>query len=191
MPRQSMHQGLLDQLDAASLQVAMARIEHARHDTDDSSSGSNSTLIPSPMIISPISSISSDSETSDKSSDSSGTDFYDIDLCYLCLFEEITVLRDEVERARVLHRPDEPPMCAPQIQLLPHFAVHCLDLFHQKLRIHPEVFDNILDCISDSPVFCHIPYSGPYFPSLLSPSFPLCMLYFSRISPATSIHHLT
>jgi hypothetical protein len=38
---------------------------------------------------------------------------------------------------------------------------------------------------------CHIPYPGPYFPSLLSPSFPLCMLYFSRISPATSVHHLT
>ncbi|KAG2741593.1 hypothetical protein P692DRAFT_20880022 [Suillus brevipes Sb2] len=38
---------------------------------------------------------------------------------------------------------------------------------------------------------CHIPYSGPYFPSLLSPSFPLCLLYFSRISPATSVHHPT
>jgi hypothetical protein len=38
---------------------------------------------------------------------------------------------------------------------------------------------------------CHIPYSGPYFPSLLSLSFPLCMLYFSRISPATSVHHPT
>jgi hypothetical protein len=38
---------------------------------------------------------------------------------------------------------------------------------------------------------CHIPYSRPYFPSLLSPSFPLCMLYFSRISPATSVHHPT
>lgn len=154
MPRQSMRQGLLDQLDAASLQVAMARIEHARHDTDDFSSGSDSmSSIPSPMIISPISPISSDSETSDKSSDSSGADFYDIDLRYLRLFEEITVLRDEVERARVLHRPDEPPMRAPQIQLLPHFAVHRPDLFRQKLRVHPEVFDDILDCISDHPIF--------------------------------------
>jgi hypothetical protein len=39
--------------------------------------------------------------------------------------------------------------------------------------------------------YCHIPYSGPCFPSLLLPSFPLCMLYFSRISPATSVHHPT
>ncbi|KAG2750292.1 hypothetical protein P692DRAFT_20873234 [Suillus brevipes Sb2] len=38
---------------------------------------------------------------------------------------------------------------------------------------------------------CHIPYSGPYFPALLSPSFPLCMLHLSRISPATSVHHPT
>src|SRR6202051_5384147 len=38
---------------------------------------------------------------------------------------------------------------------------------------------------------CHIPYSGPHFPSLLSPSFPLHMLYFSRISPTTSVHHPT
>jgi hypothetical protein len=38
---------------------------------------------------------------------------------------------------------------------------------------------------------CHIPYSGPHFPSLLSPSFPLRMLYFSRISPTTSVHHPT
>ncbi|KIK97740.1 hypothetical protein PAXRUDRAFT_135671, partial [Paxillus rubicundulus Ve08.2h10] len=53
----------------------------------------------------------------------------------------------------VLERPAEPPMHAPQLQLLAHFGDHCLELFQKKLRIHPLIFDDILDQISDHLIF--------------------------------------
>ncbi|KIJ64804.1 hypothetical protein HYDPIDRAFT_55386, partial [Hydnomerulius pinastri MD-312] len=62
-------------------------------------------------------------------------------------------LRDEVERARVLERPAEPPMRAPQLHLLEHWAEHRPELFRKKLRVHPLIFDDILDQISDHPIF--------------------------------------
>ncbi|KIO01527.1 hypothetical protein M404DRAFT_149663 [Pisolithus tinctorius Marx 270] len=44
-------------------------------------------------------------------------------------------------------------MHAPQIQLLPHFADHCLELFHKILHVDPNTFDFILDQISNHPIF--------------------------------------
>lgn len=62
-------------------------------------------------------------------------------------------LHDEVERTQVLYHPDEPLMYIQQIQRLPHFAAHHPDLFHQKLHIYPDIFNNILDCINENPIF--------------------------------------
>ncbi|KIK15951.1 hypothetical protein PISMIDRAFT_36126, partial [Pisolithus microcarpus 441] len=42
---------------------------------------------------------------------------------------------------------------ASQLPLLSHFAEHHPSLFRKKLRVNPEVFDNILDQISSHPVF--------------------------------------
>ncbi|KIO11382.1 hypothetical protein M404DRAFT_127507 [Pisolithus tinctorius Marx 270] len=42
---------------------------------------------------------------------------------------------------------------APQLHLLEHFAEHRPDLFRKKLRVNPEIFDDILDQISHHPVF--------------------------------------
>ncbi|KIK80353.1 hypothetical protein PAXRUDRAFT_158909, partial [Paxillus rubicundulus Ve08.2h10] len=75
------------------------------------------------------------------------------DACYVCLLGAIQALCDEVERARVLERPAEPPMCVPQLQLLAHFADHHPELFQKKLHVHLFIFDDILDQISDHPIF--------------------------------------
>ncbi|KAG2742977.1 hypothetical protein P692DRAFT_20747942 [Suillus brevipes Sb2] len=79
------------------------------------------------------------------------------------LLGSLSTLRDEVEMARVLHRPDEPPMRAPQIQLLDHFTSHRPHLFQKKLRVSPEIFDNILNEISDDPIF-HNQSNNPQLP---------------------------
>ena len=42
---------------------------------------------------------------------------------------------------------------APQLHLLVHFGEHRPHLFWQKLRVEPEIFDDILDLISDHPIF--------------------------------------
>jgi len=72
---------------------------------------------------------------------------------YARIIGSLTALQDEVQMACVLHIPDEPPMRAPQIQLLDHFAIHRPQLFRMKLRINPDIFDDILNQISDDPVF--------------------------------------
>lgn len=69
------------------------------------------------MIKSPILPISLNLETSDKSSDSLDVNFYNINPHYLHLSEEIIVLCDEVERARVHHHSDEPHVCPTDLTL--------------------------------------------------------------------------
>ncbi|KAG2059183.1 hypothetical protein BDR06DRAFT_1072085 [Suillus hirtellus] len=60
---------------------------------------------------------------------------------------------DEVERARVLHRPSEPIPQASQLHLLVHFGQHCPHLFRCKLHVDPKIFDDILNLISGHPIF--------------------------------------
>jgi hypothetical protein len=90
--------------------------------------------------------------TSDSSGDSSISSD-DIPLPYDRLLHTILALRDEVKRARVLHKPDEPPPWAPQLHMLVHHEEHRPHLFRQKLRVNPEIFDDILDHISGHPIF--------------------------------------
>ncbi|KAG2053175.1 hypothetical protein BDR06DRAFT_1054468 [Suillus hirtellus] len=63
----------------------------------------------------------------------------------------------------VLHQPNEPPMQAPQIQLLDHFSIHCPHLFQKKLHVAPEIFNDILDEISDHLIF-HNQSNNPQLP---------------------------
>ncbi|KIK98292.1 hypothetical protein PAXRUDRAFT_134508 [Paxillus rubicundulus Ve08.2h10] len=44
-------------------------------------------------------------------------------------------------------------MCAPQIHVLAQCGKECPKLFHKKIRVNPEIFDNILDQLSDHPIF--------------------------------------
>ncbi|KIK74346.1 hypothetical protein PAXRUDRAFT_175982 [Paxillus rubicundulus Ve08.2h10] len=43
-------------------------------------------------------------------------------------------------------------MCALQIQVLAQYGVEHPELFHKKLWVNPEIFDSILDQLSDHPI---------------------------------------
>jgi hypothetical protein len=160
MPRTSARKEFLQVLDDAAISVARARYENLIH-TDTSSSGSpvsdnTSSGSWSPMLITPPSPISlpdSDLGSERHSSIDTESSGERDDARYVRLLGAIEALRDEVEKTRVLERPAEPPMRAPQLQLLAHFADHRPELFQKKLRVHPLIFDDILDQISNHAIF--------------------------------------
>jgi hypothetical protein len=100
------------------------------------------------ITSSPTLSSNTTSEFSDESNDSD-----DIATCYNRIQHRIAALRDEVARAHVLNKPDEPPPRAPQLHMLIHHEKHRPYLFRQKLRVDPIIFDDILDQISDHQIF--------------------------------------
>ena len=160
MPYQSQRQELHNILDQAELALARSRYEHAIQDITDSdsmdtsSSGSLSDLDmmvitpPSPVtpLMGNISDISDLSESSSDDTDNT-TAHYDR------LHDRIQALHDEIDRARILHQPGAPLLRAPQLSLLDGFAASRPHLFRKKLRVNPEIFDDILDQISDHPIF--------------------------------------
>ncbi|KAG2047188.1 hypothetical protein BDR06DRAFT_856088, partial [Suillus hirtellus] len=62
-------------------------------------------------------------------------------------------LQDEISKARVFNIPSVPLPRAPQLHLLVHFGEHRPLLFRHKLCVDPEIFDDILDLISDHRIF--------------------------------------
>ncbi|KAG2338024.1 hypothetical protein BDR05DRAFT_1004557 [Suillus weaverae] len=114
MPHQSQCQALLNQIDSASLDVAMAWVEHAIQ--DDGSSDSSMSDIRTPSPSSPLSPVSPMFPMSPMSSMSMSTasghsgDSIVIHEQFAQLLGSLTALWDEVEMARVLHQPDKPPM---------------------------------------------------------------------------------
>jgi hypothetical protein len=164
MPRQSNRAQMLNEIDQAALVVARARYQHVMEDDDSTDSISSldsfdladnseldifmNIMITPPSPLSPA--LSDFSGFSDSSS--SDDDTYIITR-YNRLQDAIATLRDEVVRARILHRPSEPLPRAPQLHLLVHFGEHRPLLFRHKLRVNPEIFDDILDLISGHPIF--------------------------------------
>ncbi|KIK78666.1 hypothetical protein PAXRUDRAFT_163358 [Paxillus rubicundulus Ve08.2h10] len=53
----------------------------------------------------------------------------------------------------MLNPPLTPMMKSSQLHLVESFANHHSDLFCQWLRVNPELFDDILNQISDHPIF--------------------------------------
>lgn len=161
MPRPSNWAQILHDLDMAALAVARATYEHIVQDTHsstDSLSSPSSDLelgnFMSIMAITPPSPISLFlSDFSESDFDSSSDEADRIMAHYNRLQDQIAALWDEVEKAHVLYCPDEPMPRASQLHLLVHFGEHCPHLFQQKLHIEPEIFDDILDLISDHPIF--------------------------------------
>lgn len=151
MPRQSHREQVLHDLDTAALALARATYEHVVQDGTDSLSSPSSDSELNNIAMTPPSPLSS------FLSDFSSSDFSDEDdhilAHYNHLQDQIAALLDEVEKACVLHRPDEPMPQAPQLHLLVHFREHRPHLFWQKLRVEPEIFDDILDLISAHPIF--------------------------------------
>ncbi|KIK99440.1 hypothetical protein PAXRUDRAFT_62688, partial [Paxillus rubicundulus Ve08.2h10] len=79
--------------------------------------------------LSPISPLDPDFGTESHSSISMDLSIKRDDAHYVHLLGAIRALHDEVVRAWVLERPAEPPMHAPQLHLLAHFADHRPGLF--------------------------------------------------------------
>lgn len=162
MPHQSQRQNLHAILDEAELALSQSIIEAAQDTDSDSMDTSGSStdppsdldmmVITPPSPMSPLSGNLSDiSNTSDSSDSESSGD--DMTPHYNRLRLNIRALHDEIDRARILHQPDAPPLRAPQLILLDDFAVSRPHLFRRKLRVNPEIFDNILDQISGHSVF--------------------------------------
>lgn len=155
MPRHSLRNELLDELDEVQLALKKARLQHAIRsyalsysDSDDLDSDDSDldTIITPPSPPTPFFSDSSDFDSSSDESDHFAAR-------YDRLNDTITSLYDEVIRARVLHQPNAPPMRAPQIQLLHDFGDSRPHLFRKKLRVNPDIFDDILDQISGHAIF--------------------------------------
>jgi hypothetical protein len=148
---------LLQQLDEAEVALLRSKLEHAllslndlydsNSKSDDSDNSDLDLVLTPPSPLTPEFSNISDVNSS-SSDDSDGfTTHYD------CLHDTIIALCDEVTRARILHKPDAPLMRAPQIQLLGNFGHSCQHLFHKKLCVNPDIFDDILNQISGHLIF--------------------------------------
>ena len=161
-----MRAGLLNELDQAALALCQLRYNYAVQELDEllsESSASDSDLDLNSMIITPPSPLTPPGLVGMSDSDMSGDEIDPINTHFHQLQGSIAALYDEVEKARVLHRPDQPPLRAPQLHLLVHFEEHRPHLFRQKLRVNPEIFDDILDLISSHPIF-HNQSNNPQLP---------------------------
>ena len=160
MPHISEKNKLLDELQVVRLDVLAWKkenllcyaLEDMEDDLDDLDTDDDLIFIPPPT---PISLLPSDDESkSDLSSESESINSMEVrDQHYEQLLGAIEVLEDEIQRVQVLHNIGVPMMHALQLQLLDHFAEFRPHLFHQKVHVHPDVFDCILDQISDNAVF--------------------------------------
>ena len=150
MPHKSSRKDLLHAVDKAALSLAQLQYQEALEAQGSSSDFNPGSHSDESMDITSSPTLSSDTsgEFSDESDDSD-----DITAHYDRLQHDIAALRDEVARARVLHKPDEPPPRAPQLHILVHHEEHRPYLFRQKLRVDPIIFDDILDQISDHHIF--------------------------------------
>src|SRR5438128_9408591 len=90
---------------------------------------------------------------SQMSLDSTETSTEDGDLLDKDLLDAIQNLHDKILPTRILEKPSEPMPRAPQLHVLPIYARSQPKMFQQKLRVGPQIFDDILACISDHPVF--------------------------------------
>ncbi|KIK72334.1 hypothetical protein PAXRUDRAFT_22106 [Paxillus rubicundulus Ve08.2h10] len=153
MPRQSIRAELLEDL-ASAAQILLTEQQYGDtlfdSSVEDDSSDSNS--IPKPS--SPLS-LSDPSEHFDNSMDSDDNSISTIgsdDALHLML-QGIAACAEEAATVQVLNRLPVPVMKASQLILLDHFAEYRPGLFRKKLRVDPDIFDKILDQISDHPIF--------------------------------------
>ena len=110
MPHQSARVELLNELDQIALEASQLRYRLATQqlnellsESSDSDSNSDLMIITPPSPLTPLN-MSDLSDTSDSASSTDGQINAIIQLQV-----SIKACRDEVERARVLHRPSEPP----------------------------------------------------------------------------------
>jgi hypothetical protein len=179
MPHDSHKKKLLDTLRSIHDDLVLARcleiVQYAVEsldDSDESDSSSDQSSIDSSISMQTVSSASASSASSASSIASLpslasettilSTAYSDISLSSdgpqlcSCIFTEfinaICALQEEIEECCVLDiRPQL--SCAPQLHLLPEWAMFSPKKFCRKLRIDPQVFDKLTERIQGHPIF--------------------------------------
>lgn len=177
MPHISARQRLLEALQSRQIDLQLARyLELAKvaieglYDSDsDGSSSRSSDQDDSMSSTSPTSSTSSTSSMSSLCgsifsgwSSSEATELLTTSRAFIEFSDTIEALQDEVEKSRVLFvRPKA--SCAPQLHLLEEWALDHPEKFRRKLRVDPPVFTELVNQISNHPVF-HNNSNNPQLP---------------------------
>jgi hypothetical protein len=170
MPHISGCQQLLDALSSArqqlELQIYVDIFWQALAEVDSGSSDSDSLSLSN---FSSLSGSSLDSETSDSDDLTDTThgsdDTFDLQAqaATITFHGLIAALEDEVLQACVLdHLPPSPHI--PQIYLLDEWRVNHQELYQRKLRVGPEVFDEIVTIIQDHSIFQNN-FTNPQLPA--------------------------
>ena len=89
---------------------------------------------------------------------------------------------DEIQVAHVLERLAEAVLHAPQLYLLVHDAIHWLHHFQRKVCVLPVIFDNILDSISNNPVFCSCSHNQQLLVSIQLAIFLKCLGHYGNVN---------
>ena len=157
MPQQSLRQTLLANIEAAKQDAVWGWyfnyltpiIGDAFNDIFDQVSDDDSDMDVEP----PSSDTFSDplSDDTEHSSDSTASEETYQKVLQECL-QFLDTLEDEVRVTRRLRQSVSIPR-APQIHLLDEWRLHNPDRFRDKLRVSPDVFDQLLDLIRAHPIF--------------------------------------
>lgn len=163
MPHMSTRQLLLSELEDVQLNLKVAHFlelalraldEIDESDSDDSSQSDMSISLTTNSESSDLS-MSSDSSLSDSLFSiflSSDTGLLTASHEFIEFSNAITALHDEVSKSHTLvSRPRA--SCAPQLHLLEEWALTHPEKFRRKLQVDPEVFVEIVNRISNHPIF--------------------------------------
>jgi len=173
MPNISLHTEILQFLNTTAITITLRQKEEISaslksSDSDlpdewsDTSCSSSRASMRSSMMIpprsphsphSPMLSVSSmDIDSNSDSADTISTADL-ISAPYTQMLRVIESLCDDIEALWVLDQPEESMLKFPQLYILHRCAEHWPDQFRKKLRVNPLIFDDILDEISNHPIF--------------------------------------
>ena len=158
MPQKVVHKEILQALGSVLVSLAKKQNQYL---IDDDDFADIDVIMDEYVLTSSDSTLTSMSITSpDLDSESEWTDISNDDVNRQDLIERIAhlhrnveALMDEIQVACVLERPAEAVLHAPQLHLLAHDAIHQPHHFQRKVCVLPVIFDDILDSISNNPVF--------------------------------------
>ena len=134
----------------------MQWLENLQHQINEDESDEDEgldTLFSTPISPPPFSDIESDEESNSESDFESNGSVERRNIYYRELLYEIWALCDEVRYTCIINHIAELMLWALQLHLLQHFAEFRPDQFRQKVRVDPEIFDYILNQISDHEIF--------------------------------------
>ena len=158
MPQKVVCEEILQALGSVLVSLAKKQNQYL---IDDDDFADIDVIMDEYVLTSSDSTLTSMSITSlDSNSESEWTDISNDDVNRQDLIKRIAHLRcnvealmDEIQVVCVLERPAEAVLHAPQLHLLAHNAIHRPHHFQRKVCVLPVIFNDILDSISNNPIF--------------------------------------